>query len=243
MGEEATEREATEDEIARMERIVADGLRAGALGFATSTSATHVGYAGRPVTSRAASMAEIERLAATLGLVGHGLLQATIGRGFFTQELAAIARKIGRPVSWTALLAGALGPDGHRKVLEDHQNLQRQGVAVFPQVACRPLNFEFQFSAPFRTRAWRCSGRSRPRIARAKRICADPAFRAAFRERGTRGGIAGRWEDTVVSACPQDASLEERNVARLSEERGSASGRSGARPRTRETSRARSGSR
>jgi N-acyl-D-aspartate/D-glutamate deacylase len=221
MGEEATEREATEDEIARMEQIVAEGLRAGALGFATSKSATHVGYAGRPVPSRAASLAEIERLAATLGSVGHGLMQATIGRGFFTQEFAEIARKTGRAVSWTALLAGALGPDGHRKVLDDHQNMQRQGLAVYPQVACRPLNFEFQFSAPFPYESMEIF---RPVSAAdrdgKKRIYADPAFRKAFRERGTRGGIAGRWEDTVVSACPQDAALEEQNVARLAEARG-----------------------
>ncbi len=221
MGEEATEREATEDEIARMEQIVAEGLRAGALGFATSKSATHVGYAGRPVPSRAASLDEIGRLAATLGVAGHGLMQATIGRGFFTAEFAEIARKTGRPVSWTALLAGALGPDGHRKVLDEHQNLQRQGVAVYPQVACRPLNFEFQFSAPF---PYESMELFRPVSAAdregKKRIYADPAFRAAFRERGTRGGIAGRWEDTVVSACPQDPSLDERNVAELASQRG-----------------------
>src|SRR5882724_1426564 len=59
MGEAATEREATEDEIAQMERIVSEALRAGAVGFATSRSATHVGYEGRPVPSRAASMAEV----------------------------------------------------------------------------------------------------------------------------------------------------------------------------------------
>ena len=221
MGEEATEREATEAEIARMERIVADGLRAGALGFATSKSATHVGYGGRPVPSRAASLAEIERLAATLGEVGHGLMQATIGRGFFTPEFAEIARKTGRAVSWTALLAGGLGPDGHRKVLEDHQNLQRQGIAVYPQVACRPLNFEFQFSAPFPYESMEIfkpiSAADREGK---KRIYADPAFRAAFRERGNRAGIAGRWHDTVVSACPQDPSLDERNVAELAAERG-----------------------
>src|SRR5438876_10751155 len=45
MGEEATEREATDDEVAAMGRIVADALAAGALGFATSKSPTHVGWA------------------------------------------------------------------------------------------------------------------------------------------------------------------------------------------------------
>src|SRR5262245_5706093 len=221
MGEEATEREATDGEIAAMERIVAEALRAGAVGFATSRSATHVGYAGRPVPSRAASMAEVERLAGALGEAGRGILQATIGRGFFTQELAGLARKTGRSVSWTALLAGALGPEGHRKVLEDHAALQRQGVPVYPQVACRPLNFEFQWSAPF---PYESMELFRPVSAAdregKKKIYADPQFRAAFRERGTRGGIAGRWEDTVVSWYPPDPSLEEHSVAELAAQKG-----------------------
>ncbi|HTO07930.1 MAG TPA: amidohydrolase family protein [Myxococcota bacterium] len=221
MGEEATEREATEDEIAQMERIVAEAVRAGAVGFATSKSATHVGYAGRPVPSRAASLAEIERLASTLGAQGRGIVQATIGRGFFTAELAELARKTGRPVSWTALLAGALGPDGHRKVLEDHERLQRQGVPVYPQVACRPLNFEFQWKAPFPYESMQIfQPVSRADHAGKKKIYADPEFRAAFRERGSKGGIAGRWEDTVVSSYAPDPSLEERNVAQLAAERG-----------------------
>jgi N-acyl-D-amino-acid deacylase len=221
MGEEATEREATEDEIAEMERIVAEALAAGAIGFATSKAATHVGYAGRPVPSRAASMAEIERLAGTLGLAGRGLLQATIGRGFFTPELAAISRKIGRPVSWTALLAGALGPDGHRKVLADTLELQRQGVDIYPQVACRPLNFEFQWKAPFPFEPLEFfKPVSQADREGKKKIYADPAFRATFKERGQRGGIAGRWEDTVLSSYAPDPSLEERNMAELAAERG-----------------------
>src|SRR5437667_5665276 len=49
MGEEATEREATADEMGAMRALVAEALAAGALGFATSKSPTHVGYEGRPV--------------------------------------------------------------------------------------------------------------------------------------------------------------------------------------------------
>src|SRR5262249_62361946 len=83
MGEAATEREATADEIAAMRALVRDALEAGAFGFATSKSPTHVGDAGRPVPSRAASLDEIETLASCLGDVGHGVMQATIGPGFF----------------------------------------------------------------------------------------------------------------------------------------------------------------
>src|SRR5262249_57670261 len=98
---------------AAMGAVVLEALGGGALGFATSKSATHVGDAGRPVPSRAASLAEIETLASCLGETGHGVMQATIGPGFFMSELADIARRTARPVTWTALLGGMLGPDRH----------------------------------------------------------------------------------------------------------------------------------
>jgi N-acyl-D-amino-acid deacylase len=221
LGEEATEREATSEEIARMRAIVAEALAAGAIGFATSKSPTHVGYEGRPVPSRAAALAEIETLAECLGDVGHGVMQATAGAGLFTNEFAAIQRRMRRPVSWTALLAGMLGPDGHRRVLEQTSELQRQGVAVVPQVSCRPLVIEFQFRAPFPfesleifkpVSAADCEGK--------RRIYADPDFRRAFRERAEGRVLGGRWADTVISECGSDPSLTERNLAAVAAERG-----------------------
>jgi N-acyl-D-amino-acid deacylase len=221
MGEAATEREATDDEITAMARIVDEALAAGALGFATSKSPTHVGWAGRPVPSRAATLGEIETLAGCLATAGHGLMQATLGRGFFLDEFAAIQRATGRPVTWTALLGGLFGADGHRAVLEQSAALQRDGVAVVPQVACRPLNFEFQWKAPFPFESLAFfQPVSAADHAGKKRLYADPEFRRIFRERGTRGGIAARWEDTVVSDCASEPSLAERNVAAVAAERG-----------------------
>jgi N-acyl-D-amino-acid deacylase len=221
MGEAATEREATDEEVAAMARIVADALAAGALGFATSKSPTHVGWAGRPVPSRAAAVSEIATLAGCLADAGHGLMQATIGRGFFLDELATIQRRTRRPVTWTALLAGLFGPDGHRSVLEQSAALQRDGVAVVPQVSCRPLNFEFQWKAPFPFESMALfQSVSAADHEGKKRIYADPEFRRAFRERGTRGGIAGRWEDTVIADCAVEPALAERNVAAVAAERG-----------------------
>ncbi len=97
MGEESTERAATDDEIARMRADVAEAIAAGAIGFATSKSATHVGYAGRPVPSRAAEVAEISAIAEALGDAGTGVIQATMGAGFAFEEFAAISGATGRP--------------------------------------------------------------------------------------------------------------------------------------------------
>jgi N-acyl-D-aspartate/D-glutamate deacylase len=221
MGADATEREATADEIAAMRRIVADALHAGALGFATSKAPTHVGYGGRPVPSRAAALEEIEALAGCLGEAGRGIMQATIGQGLFLQEFAAIQRRTGRPVSWTALLAGMLGPDGHRPVLEESARLQAEGVEVVPQVTGRPLLFEFQFKAPF---IFESLSLFKPVSAAdfegRKRIYADPEFRRAFRERGEHGAIALQWDKTVISACPTEPALDERNLVAVAAERG-----------------------
>jgi N-acyl-D-aspartate/D-glutamate deacylase len=221
MGEEATEREATADEVAAMRRLVADALAAGALGFATSKSPTHVGYAGRPVPSRAASLAEIETLAGCLGEAGHGVMQATIGRELFLDEFAAIQRRTRRPVTWTALLAGMLGPTGHRDVLARTVALKEEGVDIVPQVACRPLNFEFQWKAPF---PFESMSVFKPVSAAdhegKKRIYADPAFREAFRTRLGRNDLPTRLEATVISEYAPEPNLEERPVTVVAAERG-----------------------
>ena len=221
MGEESTEREATEDEIAQMRAIVADGLRAGAIGFATSKAPTHVGYAGRPVPSRAASLDEIKSLASALRDTGIGVMQSTIGPELLFNELSEIQREIGRQISWTALLGGAFGPEGHRKVLDMHQNFQDEGVAIFPQVTCRPLNFEFQWKAPF---PFESLSMFKPVSAAdaegKKRIYADPEFRTALKKKGSGGSIVGRWEETVIASCPEQPDLEQRVVTDVAKERG-----------------------
>src|SRR5687767_200185 len=66
MGEDAPKRAATAAEIAKMKEIVLGGVRAGAIGFATSTSANHNGYGGIPMPSRLADEAELRALAGCL---------------------------------------------------------------------------------------------------------------------------------------------------------------------------------
>src|SRR5260221_291076 len=53
MGEAGYERAATDDEIRRMQEVIADAMAAGAAGFATSSSPTHSGDRGRPWRARA----------------------------------------------------------------------------------------------------------------------------------------------------------------------------------------------
>src|SRR5437016_9306111 len=221
MGEEATEREATDEEIGQMRALVRDALRAGALGFATSKSPTHVGWAGRPVPSRVASWHEIETLAGCLAEAAGGVMQATIGPGLFLDQFAAIQERTHRPVSWTALLGGMLGPDGHRAVLERSAALQARGVRVIPQVSCRPLMLEFNLAAPFPLESMSVmKPAARADLAGKRVVYADPEFRRALRGKIDGGLLTRALHDMQITEHPPDASLAERRLADVAAERG-----------------------
>ena len=64
MGEDAPKRAATEAEVAEMKRLLQEAMRAGAIGFATSTSPAHNGHNGIPMPSRLADDHELRTLEA-----------------------------------------------------------------------------------------------------------------------------------------------------------------------------------
>src|SRR5262249_1029151 len=127
MGEEATEREATGAEVDAMRGLVAGALAAGAPRFPPPPPPTppppHAPPALRarraaPPACRPAAASGVRARAGCLGGPGFGVCPAAPGPGLFPAESPALHRRTRRPISWTALLAGMLGPDGHRAVLE-----------------------------------------------------------------------------------------------------------------------------
>ena len=224
MGEDSTEREATPDEMAAMRAIVAEAIGAGALGFATSKSDTHLGYAGRPVPSRAASIDEIITIAGALGDAGSGVIQTTIGSGFAFDEFAALAKSTGRPISWTALLAGGGGPGVAELLLAESVKQLDQGLPIHPQVSCRPLVLEFTMAEPFPFESMRLFEpiSAASDIATKRSIYSRADFRREFRDEldeGRSGALGASWARTVVSWFPPDSTIEGRNVAELAAER------------------------
>jgi N-acyl-D-aspartate/D-glutamate deacylase len=224
MGEEATERAATSDEIARMRTIVRDAVAAGAAGFATSKAPTHVGYAGKPVPSRIAELDEIRALAGALGELRQGVVQATVGPGLFFDQFAELTQSCGRPLTWTALLAGMLGPGSHRMLLDRSIELIRQGNPVIPQVSCRPLMFDFNFEEPFAFESLPFFNPvSAADHAGKLRIYQDPAFRETFKATfgsAMAGPFMNPGDRLWISYCPSDPSLEERSLKDVARARG-----------------------
>ncbi len=221
MGEEATEREATAEEIAQMRAIVSDALKAGALGFSTSKAPTHVGYKGKPVPSRLASFDEISRLAGALSDVPGGMMQATLGPGLLFSEFSKIAKQTGKAVSWTALLAGMMGKGSHRGMLKTAEEIQAQGLRVYPQVTCRPLMFEFQMKEPFVFESMPLfKPVSAADLEGKKKIYRDAEFRKNFKGMAGSGIFGARWGKTVISWCLSEPSVQERTVEEVAAQRG-----------------------
>ena len=236
MGDESTTRAATPAEVAAMKAIVAEAMAVGAVGFATSVSKVHIGYSGRPVPSRLAEFGEMLEIADAVGKSGHGIIHYNVGREPRWAEYEALHAKSGRPVIWTALLAGSLGPNSHREHLDKSGEQIARGLEIYAQGACRPIQIEFDFRSPVVFDTWASFERSREAADEAGRraVYADPEFRARVKRQVAGRGPDDQWfagkeaeGDTrramfrvLTISWTRDASLIERNLVDLGQERG-----------------------
>jgi N-acyl-D-amino-acid deacylase len=222
MGEEAYERPATEEEIGRMQAVVAEAMAGGAAGFASSASPTHNGDSGRPVPSRVADLAELRALLQPVKESGRGVVALLPGGVFSNQEVFQLQREIGRPFTWTALLT-VKGYPYHEKVVAEHDAAWSDGVQVWPQVSCRPLVFQMNLSEPF-TLNMRPSFAALMGKSKDERLAAyrDPAWRASAWDdvSGKAGGFPLNWANISVAESRSHPDLADRPVQVLAEERG-----------------------
>ena len=100
LGDEATERQASSAEVARMCELVTEAMDCGAIGFSSSQH-NHVGAFGKPVPSRAASHEELQRIAETMGRTGAGAIEIALGATFGVADAVSVAQASGRPLTWS----------------------------------------------------------------------------------------------------------------------------------------------
>ena len=113
MGEDAVGHEATDEQVSAMVTALHRALGDGAMGFSTSRAPTHNDGEGQPVPSRAATIGELERLAAAVadhpGTTIEMIVPGCIN-GFTEDEvdlLTRISLLSGRPVNWNVLAVTA----------------------------------------------------------------------------------------------------------------------------------------
>ena len=149
MGEAATQRAATSQEVAQMKQLLLEAMRAGAIGLSSTTSPAHNGDGGRPMPSRLAEEAELRALVGCLRETGRGLFMLTKGGQTRVPFLESLAAESGRPVVIAALLHSSTNPNA---VFEDLQRIKEandRGHRLLGAVSCCPLSMEFTMHSPY----------------------------------------------------------------------------------------------
>lgn len=172
----------TPDDIAKMADIVAEGVRAGALGFSTSRTAIHKSIDGEVVPGTSASAEELIAIGRAMGQVGHGVFELASDLRPEWREfdwMGALSRETGLPVVFAALQSIARETTLDQQIAEmERQNasgghivaaiaLRGNGVIMAWQGTIHPFRFRPSWAA-IADRPWD------EQLARIK----DPAFRA-----------------------------------------------------------------
>lgn len=218
MGDAAYERAAREDEVAAMCQVVREAMQAGAVGLATSFAPTHLGMDGKPVPSRLAELSELEALASVLAELGRGVIEVTPGRELPPQAIYELQKRVGVPITYTALLA----IDGFWQMgskLNDEQTAL--GANVWPQVSPRPLTMQMKMSDPFQFNQAPSFQALMGRSEEERRAAyADSEWRAKARQELDKMSLPPKWQSIEVSETTGHPELEGRRVAELAEQRG-----------------------
>jgi N-acyl-D-aspartate/D-glutamate deacylase len=220
MGKDASTRTATDDEIAQMRQIVREAMRAGAVGFASSTSPAHNGEGGLPMPSRLAEDREMAALVNAMGESGRGVYMLTKGGHTAVSFLESLAASSGRPVMIAALLHNSTNPQAVFNDLDDIAQANTRGRRLIGQVSCCPLTMDFTLASPYPVeglQGWKPAlGLSGGAL---KAVLADTRFRAALRAELASSAsfrlFNGEWDrvQVVEVARPENAVYEQKNIA------------------------------
>jgi N-acyl-D-aspartate/D-glutamate deacylase len=202
MGDDASERAATDDEIEAMKVLVRDSMKQGAIGFSTSQLDLHVGDDGREVPCNHATAEEILALASVLAEFDHGAIEIiprSMSEGYNEADrklLLDLYRVSGKPVELNILSPTPAHPMGWQATLDFCREASKKGVRLHPQFTTNRLELHLKLADTFvfdEMPLWR-DVLTRPEPERCNRL-RDPATRARLKE---------EWEDPNVRAVAFD---------------------------------------
>ena len=228
MGEEATERTATDDEIAAMVAQVREAMAAGAVGFASSTAEAHNGEGGTPMPSRLADDRELRALVKAMGESGRGIYMLTKGSKTSIPYLEELAVEARRPVVIAALFHSNTNPTAAFTTLDLVNQARSRGHQLVAQTSCCPLSMDFTFKSPYlfeSMAAWKPAMAAHGYDDLVK-VYRDPAWRDAVRQElaASRGRLVfnSEWDKLFVveTAKEQNRALEGATLAALATKAG-----------------------
>ena len=152
MGERgAHNEEATADDLTELQRLVVEGLRAGALGFSTSRTPIHRSKSGELVPGTTCSVDELLACGDALGIAGHGVFQGAFWHPDVPNELSwmeTMATRTGRPVCFNLNQVNS-HPHVWRDVLNSLSDFHRRGLPVYAQAAGRAIGVIMSLEGSF----------------------------------------------------------------------------------------------
>ena len=224
MGEAATERKASEEEVKEMQRLVQEAMDAGAVGFSTSTSPAHNGEGGRPMPSRLAEDAEIAALVDAMARSKRGVFMLTKGGHTKMDFLEELSARSGRPVVIAALLHNSTNPDSVFKDLRAIGEANGRGRRLLGAISCCALSMDFTLKSPY---VFEGLGSWKPALP-----LKGSAFLSKLKERAFREGIRaelrapahfrlfnGEWEKVEIVESRRKE-LEQRSVKEIADRSG-----------------------
>jgi N-acyl-D-aspartate/D-glutamate deacylase len=136
MGAEATDREATPEEVEKIVALLHEGIEAGGLGFSTTLSNTHSDGEGKPVASRKAGKDELLALCTAVGehegTFIEGIVPGCLDK-FSDDEielLAEMSAAAKRSLNWNLLTIDSSEPDRIPRQLEASKRARELGGRV-----------------------------------------------------------------------------------------------------------------
>lgn len=155
MGDDASEREATADEISGMQELVRQAMAQGAVGFSTSQLDLHVGDDGRGVPSNHASADEIIAICSVLAEFPHGVIEIiprSHSEGHDEADRALLlemARVSGKAIELGPLSPAAEHPLGWQNTIDFIREAREQGARMHPQFSTQKLTIHLRLDDTF----------------------------------------------------------------------------------------------
>ncbi|SVA84092.1 uncharacterized protein METZ01_LOCUS136946, partial [marine metagenome] len=195
LGEEASDRAATPDEVAQMKSILLEALNAGAVGFATSTLEQHNGENGIPMPSRLADEHEMLELTGALGEAGRGVFMLTKGMTTSIPFLERISANNNRPVMIAAMFVDPNDPERVFREFGEIEDARTRGRELWGQVGCFPLGMEFTIRHPYPLEAFLAWRPAIEAVGESDyvRILADASFRESIKAEARTKGVPNRF--------------------------------------------------
>jgi N-acyl-D-aspartate/D-glutamate deacylase len=232
MGDECQKRAATDSEIAEMQGLVRDGMKAGALGVSVSRNQGHFDPQGVHIPAIWAEEKEIFALGDVLRELGTGIIQSGGGNGAEMKNalMSRLSEATGRTVVYNNLNQSMRRPDEWQKQMAQVDKTTAQGVRAYPM--CTPNrivdNFTMRNTQTFRgLKVWHPICLSSPE--EQLKAYADPDIRKQLHaeavefKNGPAIGICSTWWNYMVlqtAVLPKNKQYEGKTLGEIAKMQG-----------------------